>query len=381
MRVGIVASALIGRAQWGGMSIYTRELTRHLVQCAEDVEITLFLHPLNVKRFAISHPRVQIVTIPLPTRQPQYWEQIVVPWHIKRIEQDLIHFTAYASTPLCPVPFVVSTLDLTYRRYPHARSGVLTTLYWRVIAEAGIRQAEHVITISKCSKLDIQELLGLENKEITVTYLAPRPMFRPIDKEVALEQVRKKHPRVYKPYLLFVGTLEPVKNLTNLVKAYGLALASETVVQDLVIVGQKGWGEHPLYALIDGLGLSHRVVFTGYVPDEDLPYLYSAADALIFPSLYEGFGLPIVEAMACGTPVMTSNRSATGEVGADAVLLVDPTSVPDMARGIKALCKDEGFRKDLSKRGQERAAFFSWDKCARQTMDVYKQVVHNLCKG
>jgi glycosyltransferase involved in cell wall biosynthesis len=186
-----------------------------------------------------------------------------------------------------------------------------------------------------------------------------------------LELVRAKY-RLPERFVLYVGTIEPRKNLGRLMEALAQARA-QGVPHHLVCVGPYGWSSRDLTGLVERLGLTPYVHFTGYVPFEDLPTLYNLGELFVFPSLYEGFGLPVVEAMACGTPVITANSSSLGEVAGDAALTVDPSSVDELARAIRTLALDEERRHDLSERGWQRSRAFSWTRTAKEMLAVYQR--------
>jgi glycosyltransferase involved in cell wall biosynthesis len=190
--------------------------------------------------------------------------------------------------------------------------------------------------------------------------------------QAQLEAVRAKH-GIRVPYILYVGTIEPRKNITRLIQAFA-QLKKRGLPHKLVIVGQPGWHCAPIYSEVERQGLQNEVIFTGYVPFEDLPALYSGAESMAFPSLYEGFGLPVMEAMACGTPVVTSDSSSLAEIADDAALLIDPLSVEQIAEALFRLHQEPHLREELSRRGRARAAEFTWERSARQTLDLYEEV-------
>lgn len=378
MRIGIIATSLIRRAQTGGMATYTHQLIRHLAAFNEKLQLTLFLHPQNKETFAIQHPNVKIVIVALPPRQAQFWEQLILPFILLRYRNDLdlVHAVAYAPPIVCPLFSVATLLDLTYRRVP-SRRGIAADFYWKGIAETAQQRANQIIAISENSKKDVISTLQIAAEKISVTHLAADRSFQPIQLEIAHANIIAYHAGLSTPYLLFVSSLDPHKNLEGLIQAYYLAREAG-IAQNLVIVGQKGlFYEKTLLPLVKRLKLENNILFLGRVPFEILPALYSAADALLFPSLYEGFGLPVLEAMSCGTPVLTSDNSSLAEVSGDAALLIDPNDVNAIAQGVISLCQNVELRRELSKRGLARAKLFSWERCAKETMEVYKKVVSN----
>jgi glycosyltransferase involved in cell wall biosynthesis len=214
--------------------------------------------------------------------------------------------------------------------------------------------------------------LKVPRDKIKVITGAVSPAFRPVVDKGRLEDVRKRY-GLHSPFILYVGTLEPRKNLLRLVRAFA-GMKKRGLPHKLVMVGQAGWHCKPIFAEVERLNLTQDVMFTGYVPFEDLPALYSAAESMAFPSLYEGFGLPVIEAMACGTPVVTSNSSSLAEVGQGAALLVDPLSTEAIADALASIHMDPAVRHDLSGRGICRAEEFTWERSARLTLQVYEEV-------
>ena len=243
-----------------------------------------------------------------------------------------------------------------------------------------IRPDDWVLAVSESTRRDLlEERPDLDPTRVRVTYWAAGPQFRPCDDPAALAAVRAKHglPPDGR-YLLTLNTLEPRKNMDSVVRAFG-RLAEEPGLADvrLVLAGGKGWKIGPLLALIDGLpaGVRDRVVCTGFVPDADLPALYAGASAFAYPSHYEGFGLPLLEAMACGTPVVTADNSSLPEVAGDAGLAVASTDVDALADALRRVLTDEPLRADLARRALARAATFSWERCLADTLAAYRAAV------
>ena len=243
---------------------------------------------------------------------------------------------------------------------------VVSSALWRVS-----RQADVVIAPSEVTREDIVRHLGVARDRIVVIPWGCEDRFRPVGDPERLEAVRKKY-GLPSRYLLFVSTLEPKKNLVTLLRAFALLRASRPDHDlRLVAAGRKGWLYDDIFEAVDALGLREDVIFTGFVDDDDLPDLYRGALLFVFPSLYEGFGLPILEAMASGIPVIASNTSSIPEVAGDAAMLVDPRNPEAIAEGIARVLSDEGLRAELQRRGLARAKEFSWETVAQKTLDVY----------
>jgi glycosyltransferase involved in cell wall biosynthesis len=296
------------------------------------------------------------------------WEQARLPGALARLGIDVLHSTHH-TLPLTRVRCkrVVTVHDLTFFRIPE-RYPPVRRLYMQTLTRLAARVANKVIVPSHAVRDDVMRLLRVPASKLAVVYEAAGAEFAPMDREVAAQVARGYG--IEGPYVLSVGSLEPGKNRACLFRAMR-QLRDGGVDARLVVVGQRAWSYEGELALIDELGMRDRIVLPGYVRQADLPALYNAATAFAFPSLYEGFGLPLIEAMACGVPALTSNVSATVEVAGDAALLVDPRSVDEIREGLRRLLTDAALRDELSRRGRARAANFSWRRAADETHAVY----------
>ncbi|MFQ5811568.1 MAG: glycosyltransferase family 4 protein, partial [Anaerolineae bacterium] len=235
----------------------------------------------------------------------------------------------------------------------------------------------HLIADSSATKRDLIERYGIEPDKITVVYPGYDTLAsRPVRDEKAIEAVKARYD-VVGDYILFVGTLQPRKNLTRLIEAFSNLQYPISNIQ-LVIAGKRGWLYEKIFRRVEELNLEGTVLFPGYIAAEDLPALLYGARLFVFPSLYEGFGLPVLEALACGTPVVCSNASSLPEVAGDAALLVDPLDVEGLAAAMERVLGDEELRAELIERGFEQARKFSWERCARETLDVLESICHEL---
>jgi glycosyltransferase involved in cell wall biosynthesis len=305
------------------------------------------------------------------------WMQLLLPAIIGRLDPAVCQFSNSLAPLACPRPHVVIIYDMSLFLHPGTQTAA-THLAVRTLLPRIARRADALLTVSESARRDIVEVLRVDPAKVHVISSAPAPMFRPVEDGEALDRVRRKYD-LGDPYVLAVGTIEPRKNLTRLIDAYRI-LAARGRAERLVIAGQLGWKYGGFLRRLEQSGLHDRVRLLGYVPDEDLPALYTLARALAFPSLYEGFGLPVVEAMACGTPVVTSNRSAMLEVAQGAALLVDPMSAEDIAGGIDRVLRDESLRDALRASGLARAASYTWPCVARRTLAVYEQVLGRVVR-
>jgi glycosyltransferase involved in cell wall biosynthesis len=238
--------------------------------------------------------------------------------------------------------------------------------------DQAVRWTDRIISVSESTKRDTIQHLGVPEDKITVVYEAANPIFRPIDREEAREQVRNRH-GVDGPYILFVSTIEPRKNVPTLLRAVWQLMECYKEDVRLVLAGGRGWLFEDAFAVVEELKLDHRVHFVGRVPSEDLLYLYNAAEVLAHPAFYEGFGLPPLEAMACGLPVVVSDVASLPEVVGDAGLLIDPHDVDELTVAMWRVLHDSDLRQEMKEKGLRQAGRFSWERAARETMDIYQQ--------
>jgi len=235
--------------------------------------------------------------------------------------------------------------------------------------------ASLIIAISENTKMDIMKYLHIPEEKIRTIYCGVGDEFRKIE-DVRVLKSRLKGIGVGYPYILYLGTLEPRKNVERLIEAFIQLKKGKRIDEKLVISGIQGWGYQSIFDKVASSGIEKEVIFTGFVPNEFLPFLYNGASAFVYPSFYEGFGLPVLEAMACGVPVVTSNVSSLPEVAGNATILINPYSVDELADGIWRILSDEELRNQCIKKGIERAKSFTWERCAKNTLDVFNEVYH-----
>lgn len=265
---------------------------------------------------------------------------------------------------------VITIHDLTHIHYPDFRHKQNVFLINGLKEHA--EKAAVILSDSVSTKEDIVKYLDVPEKKIRVIYLGVDRHFRPVKDEAAHDKVRKAHGLSDK-IILFVGTLQPRKNIGGLIEAFRILIEKENIPHQLVLAGCKGWEHSDVFHKISRHGLTSRVKWLGYVPYEDLPVIYSIADILVLPSFYEGFGFPILEAMACGTPVVTSDVSSMPEVAGDAALLIDPNKPEEIAGAVGRVLNDTALARMLCERGLERVKEFTWEKCADETMRVFEE--------
>ena len=297
------------------------------------------------------------------------WEQLAQPGALRRIGADLVHGPVFVAPLFAPCPAVVTIHDLSFIRFPDLFRPA-NRLYLTALTRLSARRARRLIAVSKHAAAESARLLSVSPERIDVIYHGVDPAFRPLPAdEVAAFRQRRRLPE---RFAFFVGTLEPRKNLARLVEAFARARDARI---GLVLAGGKGWLYDELFARVEACGLSDQVIFPGYVTNEELPLWYNAATLLAYPSVYEGFGLPVLEAQACGTPVLTSNLSSLPEAAGGAAVMVDPYDVEALADGLNRLLTDESLRNDLRAAGLARAGQFTWSRAAQETARTYRRAL------
>jgi len=260
---------------------------------------------------------------------------------------------------------------MTLWLYPehHYRKRLLAM---RPFIPVAARRAQAIIAVSQSVKTDIVRILGVPASKIKVIYSAPADHFRPLPPDPGKDTELRRAYGIPEHFILYVGTIEPRKNLVRLLQAFDLIRRERSTPPCLVVVGARGWKDAPFFAMIERLGLQQSVRYLGYVPIETLIRLYNLATVLAFPSLYEGCGLPVLEGMACGTPVVTSCRGGLVEVAGDAAEFIDPTSVESIAHGLRCVVNNRERQSELRAKGYKQAGRFSWHTTAAQTHQLYQ---------
>jgi glycosyltransferase involved in cell wall biosynthesis len=286
-------------------------------------------------------------------------------------DAELFHATEHLLPPLRGVPTVLTVHDMIFKLFPEHQKRLN---YWYLNATMPLycRRASAIVTVSEASKRDIVAHYGLDPARVTVIHEAAAPEFVP-SAPGALDQVRRRY-GLPEQYLIHVGTIEPRKNLTRLVEALQ-RLRQTGLAIPLVVVGSRGWLYDEFFRRLEQLELRNAVVFPGYVPSTDLPAIYSAATAAVVPSVYEGFGLPVLEAMACGTPVVSSHASSLPEIGGKAALYFDPYDVAAMSDAIAEVWGVAALRDEMRQKGLAQAAKFSWKRAAEETQALYESLL------
>ena len=292
---------------------------------------------------------------------------------LRRNPVDVLH-VQFTAPPFCPCPVVVSIHDLSFEHLPETFKRRSRTQL-RLTVRHSARRATRILSLSEHGRRDLIETYGISADRIDAIPLAAPDHFGPVSDTRELQRVRHIY-GIHGKYILAVGSIQPRKNLARLIKAYASLRGDSSAdkLPKLVLVGKCAWLYDETLRTLDQTGVKEAVVLTGYVPEADLPALYSGALCFVYPSYFEGFGLPPLEAMKCGAPVIVGNRTSLPEVVGDAALQVDPFDVDAIAAAIKRLLNDGPLRNELSRKGQERASAFSWRETARRTLKIYEQV-------
>lgn len=298
------------------------------------------------------------------------FEQVTLPLELLRVRPDILHSPDFIPPFRRWFKSVITVHDLGFLRYPESVTEE-SRRYYGQVARA-VRSAQRTIAVSDFTRSDLIELVDAPADRVSVVHNGVDPWFRPVDDRDQLSSLRSRL-GLDRPYLLFVGTLEPRKNLPTLLHAFRQVRARHDLL--LALVGRRGWLWEPIVQEIQALGIEASVRQLDGIPDSDLPALYSAAAAFSYPSLYEGFGLPPLESLACGTPTVVADTSSLPEVVGDAALLHPPTDVDALADALLRLIEDETLRATLSKRGLARAARFTWEEAVRRTLAVYEEAL------
>lgn len=307
------------------------------------------------------------------------WHRLNSPWPtVERYTGgplDIFHATDFVLAPNRARQTVLTVHDLAFLHYPEASDPRLYR-YLNTVVPRSIRRADHIVADSHSTARDVADHFQLPMKRISVVQGAvDHQLFRPIDEPDVIAWAKRKYGIGERPYIFALGSLQPRKNFSRLIEAFSLARSREAIEHHLVIGGSKGWLFDDIFAKVDELDLRDSVLFIGYVDDADLPALYSGAEIFAYPSLYEGFGLPIIEALACGTPVLTAANSCLAEAGGPGALYVDADSTESLAEGLSRLCSDPELRAILSAAGRSHAAHFTWERSAAQLRQTYSEVL------
>jgi glycosyltransferase involved in cell wall biosynthesis len=370
MNVGI--GFFMGSSERDGIGWSITYLLHHLLRQASGHSFTLYTNlPAEPVSREFGHPRnLRVVT--LNASGFTHWEQLLLPRALRRDRIDLFH-SPLGLPLLAATPGIATIHDLCFISCPETFTRRMRT-YFRTFLPASVRKARLVVTVSATSRDALIRHLRVPREKIRIVSNGIGDHFGPVSDPGRLAAVRDRY-GLPDSFILYAGTLEPRKNVMMLLKAFRSLRDGGRIKQSLVIIGKSGWMASEVPEFIRASGLRDQVRLAGYVAREDLPAVYSAARLFVYPSLCEGFGLPPLEAMACGTPVIASNVSAMPEILGSAAYLIDPHDVSALAAGIQSMLEEEELRQRCRLAGFERAALYRWDWAARQMLRIYEEAV------
>jgi glycosyltransferase involved in cell wall biosynthesis len=370
LRIAIDAHSV--GAKLGGNESYAVNLIEALAQIDEVNDYTLYVTTAAAHdRFHQRWPNFKVRTT-LP-HTPLIRIPLTLSAELRKHPVDVLH-VQFTAPPFCPCPVVVSIHDLSFEHLPHTFHRRSRTQL-RLTVRHSAKRAAKILTLSEHTRQDLVDTYGIDPARITAIPLAAPRHYAPVEDNRELQRVRHTY-GIDGPYILSVGSIQPRKNLARLINAYASLRGkyNEAALPKLVLVGKSAWLYDETMRALAQTGLTQSVILTGYVPESDLPALYSGALCFVYPSYFEGFGLPPLEAMKCGAPVIVGNQTSLPEVVGDAALTVDPFDVSSIARAIESLVKDSDLRRELSVKGRNRAETFDWRETARRTLHIYEQV-------
>src|SRR6185369_14453405 len=353
----------------GGPRTYVLGLLGALLKIDSENEYVVFYNDAaNLGRF----PQAKEISLSGTSPVPRLWrEHVLLPLACRRERIDLLHCPKSAIPFYSFCPTVVTLHDLIPLRHPETEK-FAARIYWRLQIPIAARRSSYIITDSEHARQEIMADFKVAPERIKAIMLGFNPAMLERREPSAATDVRAKYGLPQK-YILYVGTIQPRKNIDTLIEAYYRLSQGRMNMPKLVIVGRKGWLYDKLFARISELGLVDEVIFTGFVPDEELPYIYDGARLFAYLSFFEGFGLPPLEAMACGIPVVTSDATSLPEVVGDAGVAVPPADVDKIVAALARILDDAAYANLLGQRGRERAQRFSWEATARETLEVYRK--------
>lgn len=376
MRIGINTLFFIP-GKVGGSETYIRNLILKLSELDKQNEYFIFANKENINEFKIEQANFHKVLCPIKASfKPGriLWEQFVLPFQLIRHKIDILFSPGYTTAIFAGCKQVVAIYDLNYHHHPEDFSRI-ELIFWRLLIPLSAKAADRIIVLSNNSKMDLENVLNVPANKVVPIYLAANIFSNNAgctnDK---ISEVKKKY-LIDGNYILSVAASHPHKNLYRLIEAYKILKDTYRSDYKLVLVGMKARASKIVEEAIKHMFLEKDVIFTGWIPVEDMPVLYKGASLFVFPSLFEGFGIPPLEAMTCGTPVAVSNTTSLPEVVGEAGVYFNPLDVKDIASRINAITTDNNLREEVIKKGFVQAKKFSWEKTAIQTMDVFKSVM------
>ncbi len=374
MHIGIDAHSV--GSQLGGNETYAVNLIEALAAIDHTNQYSIYVTKKSaIERFQDRWPNFCVRRI-LP-HTPLVRIPLSLAIELRRRPVDLLH-VQYTAPPLLPTPVVATIHDLAFEHLPQTFNR-RSWMQLRLTVRQTARRASKIITVSEYSRRDICATYNIDADRIAVTPAAAPRHFAPISDATKLRTIRQRY-GIDGDYILSLGSIQPRKNLVRLIEAYKclLAVRAQSKLPKLVIAGKRGWRDHDVFRAAAQSKFEKDILFTGYIPDSDLPALLSGATSFVYPSYFEGFGLPVLEAMQCGTPVIAGNCTSIPEVAGDAALLFDAFDTDELTTALARIVDDASFRASLRERGLERAKQFNWIRTAGLTLQVYRQAVNSI---
>ncbi|HWQ13361.1 MAG TPA: glycosyltransferase family 1 protein, partial [Roseiflexaceae bacterium] len=369
MRIAI--DARLNAYRQGGIPQYTRQLMTALAEVAPEEQIISLQHRDHLRPLVVAPNVARRTVLTPPHHRLEPW---TLPAEVLLARPDVLHCPDFIAPPRRPFPAVVTIHDLAFLHYPQILDDAARAYYGRVRSSA-IR-ADAIVAVSEATRQDIAQLLDIPADQVDVIYEAAAPLYGRIELRPGEVRVLDGTPVTAGSFMLFVSTLEPRKNLPTLLRALRILLdRTPAAGYHLVVAGSRGWRDEEIFAAVRDLRLEDHVTFARRVGQYDLRWLYNACRLYLNPSLYEGFGLPLLEAMACGAPCLAAATSSLPEIGGEAALYVPPLEPDQWADTIQELWDDEERRAELGRRGRVQAQRFSWLRAARETLAVYRRVL------
>lgn len=355
-----------------GIGTYTDKILRYMIKTHKENLYQVYWSGENYKEFEDTNTKIMIAS----KRHHRFFEQHYFPNNLKKENVDIYHIpqNGIGISDNIPCKKVVTVHDLIPYILPETVGRGYLGKFLKEMPRI-MELTDGVITVSECSKRDILKFFSIDEDKVFVTPLAADIKYRPLDKDNCKEILVETY-GINKPFILYIGGFSPRKNVSGLMTAFSKIHKNLDKEYDLVIVGANKDDGELLKNLSIELNIELNIKFTGYIPEDHLPIFYNACDVFTYPSLYEGFGLPPLEAMSCGTPVLTSNISSIPEVVGDGGILIDPLSMKSLMYSLEALLNDESIRKDISEKALLRASQFSWEKTSEKTIEAYNRILY-----
>lgn len=376
MRIGINARQMLGKKD--GIGYYTYHLIRNLTRIDKGNEYVIFSPKCPSLNLENKNFKNSSIKFPITSKFLRgFWEHFLLPLEYTYKKIDLLHCLAHTFPLVFKGRRVLTIHDIAFLVHPRIIPKPLYFYYLTFISSA-VSSADKIIAISHHTKADLIKLLRVPSSKIKVIYQGVSSIFQPLKPKGNFQRVKTKY-NIRGRFILYLGSLVKRKNLKRLIRAYYVLKKTKKIEQQLLIVGARGYPFSPdIFSLVKELGLGQEVIFTGYVPERDVSIFYNTADLLVYPSLYEGFGLPVLEAMACGCPVITSRNSSLLEIAGEAAILINPYNIDEIAYWMYQLLIDNRLGKDLIQKGFQRARQFRWENTAQDTLGVYEEVLSSV---